>query len=396
MIRSLAIGIAAAVAWLTPSAAVAQSLVTFTPSLSIGSLYDDNIFARTIGSGDQMTLVSPGLEASYSNPRTAFLGFYTFDMQRSFSNRGLNQFDARRHALIDSHYRSTPKLSFAFVSRYDFTQTAGDLSFNTGLLFDRQKAMRWEIGPSVAYQLRPRTTIAALYDRTTERIIGQTSAFEDIGRLTVTRQKTPRTSFGMGYSVRHFINGDETHTSNAVLFGSTYAFTPAVTLTIMAGPRLSSRQTLEPDVSATFARRPGINSIGYAIDVWRGESIILGVTGPVELLSATSRLTWPVRRTVEMGVRGGLFDSTTLSQGKARVYHAEAVAAWSPMGPLILAASYGADFQRGDIRTDLLSDRKVIRHLFQVRLTVAPRLSRSFQPEDPLRPLGEPTKGVQR
>ena len=97
-----------------------------------------------------------------------------------------------------------------------------------------------------------------------------------------------------------------------------------------------------------------------------------------------------------MGIRGGLFDSTTLSQGKARVYHAEAVAAWSPMGPLILAVSYGADFQRGDVRTSLLADRQVVRHLFQVRLTVAPRLSQSFQPEDPLRPLGEPTKGVQR
>ena len=395
MIRSLAIGTVATVVWLTSSPAAAQSLVTFTPSLSIGSLYDDNIFARTVGGGDQMTLISPGLEASYSNPRTAFLGFYTFEMQRSFSNPGLNQFDGRRHAMIDSHYRSTPKLSFAFVGRYDFTQTAGDLSFNTGLLFGRQQALRWEINPSVAYQLRPRTTIAALYDRTTERIIGQTSAFEDLGRFTVTRQKTPRTSFGMGYSVRHFINGDETHTSNAVLFGSTYALTPAVTFQIMAGPRLSSRQTLEPDISATFARRQA-NGIGYAIDVWRGESIILGVTGPVEVLSATSGLTWPIRRTVEMGVRGGLFDSTTLSQGKARVYHAEAVAAWSPMGPLILAASYGADFQRGDIRTDLLSDRKVIRHLFMVRLTVAPRLSRSFGPEDPLRPLGEPTKGVQR
>jgi hypothetical protein len=169
-----------------------------------------------------------------------------------------------------------------------------------------------------------------------------------------------------------------------------------MTFTILAGPRLSSRETLEPDISATFARRPSLNSIGYGVDLWRGESIILGVTGPVEVLSTTSGVSWLARRTIEMGVRGGLFDSTTLSQGKARVYHAEAVAAWSPMGPLILAVSYGTDFQRGDVRTSLLSDRRVVRHLFQVRLTVAPRLSRSFQPEDPLRPLGDSTKGVQR
>ncbi len=181
-----------------------------------------------------MTLVSPGIEASFENPRAAFLGFYTFDMQRSFDHPALNELEARRHALIDSHYRRSEKLSFALIGRYDLTQTAGDLSFNTGLLFDRHQALRWELNPSLAYQLSPRTTINALYDRTTERIVGETSAFEDIARVTVTRQKTPRTSFGLGYSVRHFINGDETHTSNAILFGSTYALTPATTFS-MAG-----------------------------------------------------------------------------------------------------------------------------------------------------------------
>jgi hypothetical protein len=395
MTRSLAIGAIVASVWLAPSSAAAQSRATFTPSLSIGSVYDDNLFARTVGSGDQMTLFSPGLEASFENPRLAFLGLYTFDMQRSFDHPALNELEARRHALIDSHYRRSEKLTFTLIGRYDLTQTAGELNFNTGLLLDRHQAMRWEVNPSFAYQLRPRTTINALYDRTTERIIGETSAFEDIARFTVMRQKTPRASFGLGYSVRHFINGDETHTSNAILFGSTYALTAATMFSMQAGPRLSSRGTLEPDITATFARRE-INGLGYAIDIWRGESIILGVLGPVEVLSTTSGITWPVRRTIEMGIHGGLFDSTTLSQGKARVYHAEAVAAWSPMGPVIVAASYGADFQRGDVRTSLLADQHVVRHVFQVRLTLAPRLSRSFQPEDPLRPLGEPSKGVQR
>jgi hypothetical protein len=50
---------------------------------------------------------------------------------------------------------------------------------------------------------------------------------------------------------------------------------------------LSSRGTLEPDITATFARRE-TNSIGYSVDIWRGESIILGVLGPVEVLSTTT------------------------------------------------------------------------------------------------------------
>jgi len=395
MMRVLAVRVITLSVCLAPSQLLAQARATFTPSLSIGSVYDDNIFARTVGSGDQMTLLSPGLAASFENPRGSVLGFYTFDMQRSFDNPGLNELDARRHGLFDSHYRYTERLSLSLIGRYDFTQTAGELNFNTGLLLDRQAASRWEVNPSIAYQFSPRTSVTALYDRTTERIIGDTAAFEDIARTMFSYQKTPRLSLGGGYSMRHFINGDETHTSNAILLGSTYAVTPAMSFTIAAGPRLSSRGTLEPDITATFARRE-TNSIGYSVDIWRGESIILGVLGPVEVLSTTTGVMWPVRRTIEMGVHGGLFDSTTLSQGKARVYHAEAVAAWSPRGPVIVAVSYGADFQRGDIRTNLLSDRHVVRHLFQVRLTLAPRLSRSFKPNDPLRPIGEPTKGVQR
>jgi hypothetical protein len=395
MTGQFAIGTFVTIALLAPTAANAQSRATFIPSVSIGSVYDDNIFLRNLGSGDQMTLVSPGIQAAFENSRTAFMGLYTFDMRRSFQNPSLNDFDARRHAMINGNYRQTPHLSYAFVGRYDFTQSAGDLNFTTGVLLGRHDALRWELSPSVAYQVSPRTTVSALYDRTTERIVGETAAFEDIGRFTVMRQRTPRYSFGFGYGVRHFINGPETHTSNAVLFASSYGLTPALSFSMSAGPRLSSRGTLEPDITATLARR-AINSIGYAIDVWRGESIILGVSGPVEILSTTSGVTWPVRPTIEMGIHGGLFDTTTLSQGEARVYHAETVAAWSPTGSMILAASYGADFQRGDLRTSLLADRKVIRHLFQVRLTLAPHLSRSFRPDDPLRPLGDPSKGVQR
>src|SRR5215468_12591548 len=192
MIRSLAIGVIVVCACVAPPTARAQSRATFTPSLSIGSIYDNNLFARTVGSGDQMTVLSPGLAASYDNPRGSLLGFYTFDMQRSLNHSALNELDARRHGLFDSHYRQTDRLSFSLIGRYDFTQTAGELNFTTGLLLDRQSASRWEVNPSVAYQFSPRTSVTALYDRTTERIIGETAAFEDIARTMIWYQKTSR------------------------------------------------------------------------------------------------------------------------------------------------------------------------------------------------------------
>jgi hypothetical protein len=395
MQRLLTVSGAIALVWLAPSSVGAQSRATFVPSLSLSSVYDDNIFVRRIGAGDQMTMLSPGIEVGYETSRNTVTGVYSFDMQRSLGHPALNDLEARRHGLFDGRFRRTPQLTLALVSRYDRTETAGELSFNTGLLLERRQAVRWEINPSFVYQVNPRTTVTALYDRTAENIVGETAAFEHIGRLGVTRQVSSRATAGLGYAVRHFINGDETHTSNAILFSTTYAFSPSLMFMSQAGPRLSSRGTLAPELVLALARR-AVDSVGISLDVWRGESIILGVLGPVEVLSTTAKLTWPIRRQVEMGLHGGLFESSTLSQGKARVYHTEAVAAWSPMGSIILAVSYGADFQHGDVRSSLLSDQTVVRHLFQVRLTAAPHLTRSFQPEDPLRPLGDSSKGVQR
>src|SRR5262245_35928656 len=61
----------------------AQSRLTLVPSASISSLFDTNVFARTDATGDQMTLVTPALEATYQTPSKMLFGAYTFDVQRS-------------------------------------------------------------------------------------------------------------------------------------------------------------------------------------------------------------------------------------------------------------------------------------------------------------------------
>src|SRR5439155_16436630 len=168
------------------------------------------------------------------------------------------------------------------------------------------------------------------------------------------RQWSSRTIFSVGYLGRHFINGEETETSHAALFGWSRALEPFTTLTIQAGPRLSSKGQLAPEIIASLGRR-GPNLFGYAFDYWRGESIILGVLGPVELQSATGKFSWPIRRNVEVGASAGMLDSVSLTQTEARTYHAEVVASWTPWTYGTLAASYAADFQHGDLRTIFLS-----------------------------------------
>ena len=410
---------------LVPSIAGAQAKLTLVPSASVSSVYDDNLFAKTVGSADQMTLLTPGLEASYETPATLLFGTYSFDMQRSIDHPALNNVQARRHAMLDTRFQLAPRFTLNFGGRYDRTDTAGELNYTTGLLLDRRRAERWEAGPSFNYKPTPRVSVFALYNWISEAVASSVGGYEQVMRAGVTRQTTARSTAGVSFLGRRFVSASETYvptglpastvvgdvltlsdgyalvpggafSSAAALAGWTYQLAPATILTLQAGPRFTSaRGNVVPEIVASLGRKAA-NIVNYGFDYWRGESIILGVLGPVEVNSATAKVSWPIRTNFEVGVHGGLFDSQTLSQGRARVYHAEVVGSWTAKGPLTIAASYGADFQYGDVRSSLLSDREVIRHVILLRLTAAPRVIRSFDPDDPLQPLGTPSKGEKR
>jgi hypothetical protein len=372
-----------------PSEARAQSSVTFVPSVSVSSVYDNNLFARA-GSGDQMARLTPGIEGLYDTPVVKLAGLYSFDMQRSIDHPALDDVMARRHAMFDGVFRLSSKVTLTANSTYDYTHTAGQLFFASGLLFEQRRASRVEIGPSIAYQTSPLTTLSAHAAWVNEGIEGTPAENEYLARLEIARQLSPRATAIAGYLGRRFLDDTDVFSSNTAFLGWTYRVTSFTKVTLQGGPRLSARGDLTPEILAAFARKVD-DLVVFGLDYWRGETITLGVRGPVEVNSATAKVARPLRRGAQLGVSGGFFNSTTISQGQARVYHAELVAAWtSSRRPLVIAASYGADFQKGDVRTRFLADQSFTRHVFLVHLTVAPRLSRSFQPEDPLQPLGKP------
>ena len=403
----------ATLALLMSSSLDAQSKLTVVPSISVTSLYDNNLFAKTVGSGDQMTLFTPGLELTYETPKDMLLGEITVDAQRSFQHPALNNLLARRHAMLDSRVGLTPRFSLGFGGRYDRTDAAGELNYTTGLLLDRRRAERLEAGPSMSFKASQFVNIYANYNWTTEAVEGAAPelllgpvtfvpgkivAQEQVARLGVTRQTSTRGTFGISSLGRYFTGADSRYISGAALANWTYEIAPSTMFTLSAGPRYSqARDRIVPEIVFAVGRKaPSV--MNYGFDYWRGESIILGVLGPVEVNSATGRVSWPIRHKYDFGIHAGLFDSQTLTQGQVRVYHGEAVWSWTTKGPFIIAASYGADFQRGDVRSSLLDDKRIVRHVILLRFTAAPRLSRAFQPDDPLQPLGgEPTtKGVKR
>ena len=372
----------------TATPAHAQAQVEFIPSVSLFTVVDDNIFAGANSTAGQMLQLRPTFEGSYESPITRLLGLYSFDMQRSnFSS--LTTLDARRHALGEARFRTTPFTTLNVAARYDRSNTPGDIDFDTGVLGDRRNAERIELVPSFDWRLGPRTSMSSGYDFISEHLVDGERGTLHIGRIGVSRNLSTRTSISSGYIGRLFVdhvNGFPEYHSHAVLLGWSRVMGPGTTLSLAAGPKLRVHRGTHYEASAAFAR--ATPRVRLALDYWHGETIVLGVLGPVAVDSATARAVWPIRR-FEVGTMLGASDVTTLDERSNRVYRGTVFGAWSPGGIYSIAATYDADFQNGSIRNPIffdgeriVFDEEVLRHVFRVSVTIAPRYRRSILPPD--------------
>jgi hypothetical protein len=358
----------------------------FIPSVSLFTVYDDNIFAGVEGSAGQMLQVRPSFEGSYESPTVRLLGLYSFDMQRSnFSS--LNTLDARRHALGETRFRTSPFTTLGLAMRYDRSETPGEIDMDSGILGERRQAERFELTPTYARRLSTRTSMTAGYNWTTENLIDGERGTLHIGRAALAREVTARTTLSASVVTRYFVDDIANHTSNGVLFGWNHELAPGTRVSLFAGPKVTSYGGLTPEANAAFAR--STNRIRLAVDYWHGETIVLGIQGPVRADSVTTRSTWPLTRRFELSAHAGVSDVTTLDERNSTIYRGTLGASWSPGGLYTVGASYGLDYQDGTIRNRIFLDDapirfddQILRHVFRVSVTVAPRYSRSILPPD--------------
>jgi hypothetical protein len=359
--------------------AAAQTRATIIPSVSMGAVYDDNVSARAQGDAGQMLQMRPSLEADYESPTVTLISLWSFDMQRS-NHSSLNMVDARRHAMVDGKFRSSPFTTWGVAGRYDRADTPGDIDFETGVLTDRQNAQRWQFTPSVLRRVNERTNFSALYDFTTENLINEGHNTLHVARTALSRQLSARSSISGEYIGRLFDDDLFEHQSHATLFGWTREMGQFTTLNIQAGPRWTTYRGLVPEVAFSLGRDG--RTVKAGLDYSHGETIILGVAGPVQVDTGSARLTVAPSRRVEFGVRAGASSILTLDERAATIYRGTLLGSWTIAGPFTLTGSYSADYQLGAIRRNLFRDEKVLRHVIRVGLTIAPSFSRSFLPPD--------------
>jgi hypothetical protein len=196
----------------------------------------------------------------------------------------------------------------------------------------------------------------------------------------VPRLLSARSSISVGYLGRLFVDDTSEHQSHAVLMGWTRQLRQFTTLNVQAGPRHTTYRGVVPEVSVSLGRDG--RTVKAGLDYSHGETIILGVPGPVQIDTGSARLTVAATRKIELGIRAGASNILTLDERAATTYRTTLVGSWSIGGPFTLATSYSADYQLGDIRRNLFRDERVLRHVVRVGVTVAPSFSRSFLPPD--------------
>jgi hypothetical protein len=114
------------------------------------------------------------------------------------------------------------------------------------------------------------------------------------------------------------------------------------------------------------------------------ETIVLGIRGPVVLNGGDGNFTWPWRRTMEFSSHSAVSRIDTLDAHRITSYRETIIGAWSPGGMYTFNASYAIDYQEGAILNSVFSNGNVLRHVFGVSVTVAPRYSHYIKtPDDP-------------
>lgn len=190
------------------------------PSLSVYTIYDDNIFYTfTDEESSHIARYSPSLGLGYEQSILNWNVVYRIDLEDYIDNDNISDGVIRRFADTSLHYQPIPRLILSGDVRYTKTDTPADLTLVPGgsvrgSLQERTNVKRISFNPSVTYRLSPTATGILSYIRTEDSI---SSLLEtDIRRMAIEMQHaiTSKTSILYGYFERE-VRYDESPSSSS-------------------------------------------------------------------------------------------------------------------------------------------------------------------------------------
>jgi hypothetical protein len=332
---------------LTPTGALAQTGYYATPSLSIGELYDDNLFfSSSQRQQDFFTRISPSIQAGYQSTPLTVLGRYTFDSEIYHKHSELNAAQVRQQGSIELKATPTQVLTLSVAGSYFRTNTASELNLQTGLAVRRALAERYTANPAFIYRFDPLTTARGDYTYTKDLLAGGITIDSHIVNVDLGHRIDPRNTVGPVYIGRQFVfAGSGTITSHAFTIGWSHDLTPLTKITLRGGPRVLEG-TVDDQPEALASIRHTLQDGELSFTYTNTATTTFGLTGTQDAQNFAGDAAYNVTSRLRVNVRPSVFTVSSPSFSST-VYLMNAEATYQLTKWLSLTGSYQISLQRG-------------------------------------------------
>lgn len=214
----------------------------FTPSLTLGGLYDSNInfsnASTDVNGADYIALINPKLFFTRESKNFKFSSYYTFEAKLYASNSTLNFFT--HSGGIDMHGDITPKTTIGLIETLRFSQETAD-AFNIGVQTRRTNTLLNEATVDLLHHFTKKTSSAVSYTNTQTQfqdpLFFDTST--DAASASLTYDVTGNTSLTWGYDFINFTsrtpNGHNTTATHSATLGIASKLTPTTSIALSGG-----------------------------------------------------------------------------------------------------------------------------------------------------------------
>lgn len=354
------------------SAQGAPRLPAFRPDVTFGLVFDDNVFLQPEGheTADIFLRLTPGFDLVHNSTRLRLNGSFRFDAERYQDRTDLNEAVAREASLLDLTWR--PNRRFALISQaaYHRTQTPLDLNVATGLTGGRQPAWGTDFAVGFENTIRPRrrVTIGGEYSfYAVER--GTDSSLRAI-RVRYHEDLSPRRQLYVNYRFeqREFLPGPLL-VSHIAVGGWTYRITPALSLALEGGPRVTEGEW-SPEFNIQATQTIGTITTfsgGYA----HTQDVAVGVAGIVKVDRLTTSVALRRYEFWELILGAGAFRNVHLT-GDTIAYDLSVSVGRLLTNALWLVASVNRNYNHLRQRDAPVPESTILRNALMISLRVQP------------------------
>jgi len=352
---------------LFPCLTFAQTGFFFVPSVTVARVNDDNIFFTPDDKDtDQITRITPAIEAGYESQRLNWEAVLSQDSEDYKDNSQLDSNQIRRAVNLSAGYLATPRMTLNGRAAWLKTETPSDIDIISGLPQGRFNADSYLIEPTLEYRFSSASTGTLLYQFENVDIPQLASSDAHTVGLRFEHSLSSENILTTGYFYRRYeFNNEEKAESHTPWVGFTHNLTADMRIETELGPRIGDDGTdayLLLSLIRTYEQ--GLIELSYSID----ESTSIGDIGIIESRTAGLALIHRQGENIVLSMSGNagkiIYFGLT-----SDVVQANMEISYRLMDALFLSATYAYSEQRSGFLETV--DREISRSTFSVgfRLT---------------------------